>query len=77
MVKKKPNIHTVHNPEGGWDNKKENAKRSSGHFDTKAEAEKAARDQGLKEKVEVLTHNMDGKIAKRNSYGNDPSESKG
>ena len=30
--------HVVPNPDGGWDVKRENAKRSSGHYDTKKEA---------------------------------------
>ena len=30
--------HVVPNPNGGWDVKRENAKRSSGHYDTKQEA---------------------------------------
>lgn len=29
--------HVVPNPDGGWDVKRENAKRSSGHYDTKRE----------------------------------------
>ena len=35
--------HVVHNPDGGWDIKKNGAQRSSGHHNTKSEAEKAAR----------------------------------
>lgn len=77
MAGKKPNIHTVHNPNGGWDNKKDNAKRASRHYDTKAEAEIAARDQGRREKTEVVIHGKDGKIQRKNSYGNDPYPPKG
>ena len=32
---------------------------------------------GLRDKVEHLVHKRDGTIGERNSYGNDPSASKG
>src|SRR5947209_13548333 len=36
--------HIVPNPDGGWDVKKGGAQRSSGHFDTKREAESTGRE---------------------------------
>ena len=38
--------HVVPNPNGGWDVRRENAKRSSGHYDTKQEAMDAGRKIG-------------------------------
>lgn len=35
--------HIVPNSKGGWDVKRENAKRSSGHYETKKEAMEAGR----------------------------------
>ena len=35
--------HIVPNSNGGWDVKRENAKRSSGHYETKKEAMEAGR----------------------------------
>lgn len=37
------NYNVVKNPKGGWDAKKDHAKRSSFHSDTQGEAEKAAK----------------------------------
>lgn len=39
MSGKKKSIHVLHNPNGGWDTKKDKAERASGHFNTKVEAE--------------------------------------
>jgi len=72
MTGKKKAIHVVPNPDGGWDSKKDNAERASGHFETKAEAEKAAREQARREKTEIIIHDKKGRIKERDSYGNDP-----
>ena len=37
------NYNVVKNPNGGWDTKKDNAARSSGHFGTRQEAEQQAK----------------------------------
>ncbi|AEG17738.1 DUF2188 domain-containing protein [Methanobacterium paludis] len=77
MTKKKSSIHVVSNEAiGKWQVEKEGAKRASRNCDTKAEAVAAAKAQGKKEKVEVLTHNKDGKIRDRVSYGDDNSPPK-
>ncbi len=72
MPGKKKAIHVVADKKGGWNTKKDNAKRASKHFDTKDEAGKAAKDQGQREKTEVITHKKNGRIQRRESYGNDP-----
>jgi len=76
MAGKKKAIHVVPGKDGGWDIKKENSERASRHMDTKAEASQVARDQGRREKTEVITHTKDGRIQKRESYGNDPNPPK-
>lgn len=64
--------HVVPNPEGGWDVKRENAKRSSGHYDTKQEAMEAGRRMSINQKTELIPHRKDGTIQNPNSHGNDP-----
>jgi len=75
----KKNIHIVKGKKEGWDVKREEAKKASKNFGTKAEAEEYAKKQGKKDKVEVIPHDKRGKFQKRgrNSYGNDPVSSKG
>lgn len=66
-------IHVVPNSKrGGWDVKKSNASRSSGHYETKVDAIAFARAKGIKEQAELLIHGRDGRIQNSNSYGNDP-----
>lgn len=64
--------HIVPNPNGGWDVKRENAKRASGHYDTKAEAEAAGRTMSINGKTELVVHGEDGRIQRSDSHGNDP-----
>ncbi|GMU87348.1 MAG: hypothetical protein AMXMBFR48_25890 [Ignavibacteriales bacterium] len=66
-------VHVVPNKQrGGWDVKRENAERASGHFDTKKPAIEFAREQAIKNKAELIPHGKDGKIQNPNSFGNDP-----
>ena len=58
-------------PKGGWDVKKGGADRVSSHHDTKQEAIKAARDISRNQKTELVIHNKDGRIAQKDSHGND------
>ncbi len=69
--------HVVPNPDGGWDVKKNGANRSSGHYDTKAEAENAGRTISKNQNTEFIIHGKDGKIQRRDSHGNDPYPPKG
>ena len=64
--------HVVTNPNGGWDVKRENAQRASGHFDTKKEAVEYATKVSQNQRTELVIHNKDNKIANSNSFGNDP-----
>jgi hypothetical protein len=69
-------VHTVPHA-GGWANRRDGAKRVSKVFKTKTEAEAAGRKTAMREKVEHLIQNRDGKVSERNSYGNDPARLKG
>lgn len=65
--------HVVPNKEkGGWDIKQSNGQKSSGHFDTKKDAVDRAWEISKNQKTELTIHNKDGKIAKKDSHGNDP-----
>lgn len=62
-------------PQGGWNVKKDDAKRSSGHFDTQREAEDRAREiVRLVGGGEATTHGTDGRIRDSDTVppGRDP-----
>ena len=61
----------------GWQVKKSGAERASKTFDTKKQAVDYGREVSRNQKSELFIHNSDGKIASRDSHGNDPSSSKG
>lgn len=61
----------------GWKAKTVGAYRAAGCFETKAEAIVRAIQIATNNELELLVQNRDGKIGWRNSYGNDPQESKG
>ena len=69
--------HIVPNPEGGWDVKRSGSQRSSGHWDTKAEAVNAGRQISRNQGTELVIHGKDGKIQSSDSHGNDPFPPKG
>lgn len=70
--------HVVPNKDkGGWDIKQSGGQRSSGHFDTKQDATKRAREISKNQKTELTIHNKDGKISSKDSHGNDPYPPKG
>ncbi len=69
--------HVVHNPDGGWDVKRDGADRSSGHFDTKQDAIDAGRKISQNQGTEFVIHNKDGRIGPKDSHGNDDCPPKG
>lgn len=69
--------HVVPNPAGGWDVKRGGGERSSGHFDTKAEAIGRAREISRNQGTELRIHNLDGRIASSDSHGEDPNPPRG
>lgn len=70
---KKP-VHTVKNSNGGWDNKQGGEVIS--HHIKKETAVDNGRRAAKRDETEHRIHNMDGKIAQANSYGNDPNPPK-
>jgi hypothetical protein len=72
-------IETYHQ-NGKWHNRVVGGTGGSGEattHDTKAEAVRMGRDMARKASLEHVIKNMDGKIGRRNSYGNDPRNVKG
>lgn len=68
--------HVVPNSTGGWDVKRGGAERSSGHFDTKAEAIDRGREISRNQGTEFRVHNQNGRIAYSDSHGHDPNPPK-
>ncbi len=69
--------HVVPNQDGGWDVKRGGGQKASHHTDTKAEAERIARDISKNQGSELVIHGKDGKIQSKDSHGNDPYPPKG
>ena len=69
-------IHVVHS-QGEWKVRREGSTRASKVFSTKTEAIDYGRKVGQDERLELYIHNMDGRIADRRSYGNDPFPPRG
>ena len=63
--------HVVPNQDGGWDVKRGGGQKASHHTDTKAEAERIARDISKNQGTELVIHGKDGKIQSKDSHGND------
>jgi uncharacterized protein YdaT len=74
----KKSTHVVPNSDrGGWDIRQSGSQRSSGHFDTKREAEERAREISRNQETELVIHNKDGLISRKDSHGSDPYPPKG
>ena len=72
------NIHVVHNQKLDlWQVKQEEAKRSSGNFNTQKEAFERAREIAINNRQEVAIHGRNGRIREKHSYGDDPHPPKG
>ncbi len=79
MPKSKRKVyHVTSSSGGGWNVKKEGAKRSSGHFDKKTDAvdrgKKLAKSAPL---GQLKIHKQDGRIQTEHTYGKDPRKYKG
>lgn len=70
------NLHVVHS-RGEWKVRREGSMRASKIFESKAAAIDYGRKIGRSERLELYIHNMDGRIADRRSYGNDPFPPRG
>lgn len=69
-------IETFHQ-DGAWHNRVEGGETYDDQFPTKADAVTVGRDLARERKVEHIIKNEDGRIAERNSYGNDPRDVRG
>ena len=69
--------HVVHNSKGGWDVKRGEAQRASGHYATKEAAVKAGRTISRNQGTEFLIHGNNGRIQSADSHGGDPFPPKG
>jgi hypothetical protein len=69
-------IHTVHR-DGRWLNDEEGAGAVGQSYADKHSAVLAGRDIARQRRTEHVIHNLDGTIAERNSYGNDPFPPRG
>jgi uncharacterized protein YdaT len=71
----KKDIHVVPHVDG-WATKKEGAQRAGIVTNTQKAAIERAREQAIREKVEVVIHRKDGSIRDSDSYGRDPNPPK-
>lgn len=62
-----------------WKNRREGSSRAFSADDTKTPAQAAGREAAIKDGVEHVIKNQDGKIAEKNTYprSRDPKSSKG
>ena len=73
----KGDIHTTHRNESGWVNVREGEDGTLSVHETKDAALTAGREAARTAGVEHHEHNLDGTIAGRSSYGNDPADRPG
>jgi len=59
-------------PDGRWARQKNGTSRAASLHDTQAAAEQAARAQAKRERTELVIKGRDGRIQRRDSFGNDP-----
>jgi len=69
----KKDIHVVPHTKG-WATKKEGSGRAGVVTETQSAAIARARDQAIRDNVEVVIHGRDGRIRDSDSYGNDPCQ---
>lgn len=68
----KNNMHVTTHSGGGWQGKREGARRASCVAPTKAQAVARARELSKAQGGELIIHKQDGTIQARDSHGNDP-----
>ncbi len=73
----RPTHRITPNQKGGWDLKKDGAKKATKHFDTQAQAIKEGRPISKNQETEFVIHDKKGKIRAADSHGNDPYPPKG
>lgn len=60
-----------------WKIQKNKTKRASAYFKSKDKAVSEARKMSINQKTELVIHTKDGKIAQKDSHGNDPKRIRG
>ncbi len=73
----KRNYWTQQREDGKWESKAEGADRAGKVTDTQAEAWEHSRKMARQKQGEAYLKGRDGKIRERNTYGDDPKETKG
>ncbi|MDQ1425404.1 MAG: hypothetical protein QOD72_2902 [Acidimicrobiaceae bacterium] len=73
MQRGRPEIVVEPRPDGRWARQKNGTTRAASLHNTQAAAEEAARAQAKREHTELVVKGRDGRIQRRNSFGNDPS----
>ena len=71
------NQHVTPHPKGGWQVKAAGAKKATVVTTTQRKAIEIATQIAKNQGSEMITHNKQGRIRERNSYGNDPYPPKG
>jgi hypothetical protein len=64
-------------PDGRWARQKNGTTRAASLHATQADAERAARAQAQREHTELVVKGRDGRIQRRDSFGNDPRGRRG
>jgi hypothetical protein len=77
MQRGKPHIVVEPRPDGRWARQTNGTTRAASVHDTQAAAEQAARSQAQRERTELVVKGRDGRIQRRDSFGNDPSSRPG
>jgi hypothetical protein len=68
----RPQIVVEPRPDGRWARQKNGTSRAASLHATQAQAESAAREQARRERTELVVKGADGRIQRRDSYGDDP-----
>lgn len=68
--------HVTPHPDGGWQVKGAGNERATVITDTQKEAIEIAREIAMNQNSEVVIHRPNGRIRDKDSYGNDPEQSK-
>ncbi len=63
--------------DNGWAVRGEGNQRDTSHHDTQRQTQKIDKEIAINQGGDVITHGRDGKIRKRDSYGNDPFPPRG
>lgn len=74
---RKPQVAVEPRSDGRWAVQTDGTKRADSLHDRKADAVSRARELAENKKTELVIKNADGRIAQKDSHGNDPRGTKG